>query len=171
MSARARTQVERSLIRASSTQPVRRPSRCTFLKLGRELLRLQLRKASSLRSIARFSNIYGLKSNDPGIRQPQCLAETYAVRVLDDRLPRLGGYSPAPKPCSVGLRKRAALTVANCCSLGTVERNRSAAAHIALMPPISFCSPFHLTTNFRATSTMSSPHPRDLCLPGALDLT
>jgi hypothetical protein len=125
--------------------------------------RFQLRTASSLRSMARFSGFCGLKPKEPRIRQTcVCPKRTPCRRSMTAPI-RLSVHNSVPKPYSVGLRRSEARTVASCSSSSCAGRPRSGTARSASIPPSS-SSPFHVYTLCRATptslATSAQPLPR-----------
>src|ERR1035437_4164269 len=134
-----------------------------FLRAG-QVLRFQLRTASSLRSMARFSGFWELKPSEPRIRQ-MCawLKRTACMRSMTTPT-RLRVHRSVPNPCSVGPCNSAARTLASCAWSSCAGRPRSGTARKASMPPSS-SNAFHVYTVWRATPTASatSAQPLPFC--------
>lgn len=114
------------------------------------MLRFQLRTASSLRSMARFSGFSALKPKAPRIGQ-MCawLKRTPCMRSMTAPT-HLRVHSSVPKPCSVGLCRTAFRTEVNCPASSLPGRPGSGTARNASMPPSSNRA-FHVYTVCRAT--------------------
>src|SRR5450759_998787 len=125
-----------------------------FLRAG-QVLRFQLRTATSLRSLARFSRFCALKPKAPKSRQI-CVWPNLTPYSLWITTPtRLSVQSSVPKPCSVGFCKMARRKPSSSDSSSRGGRPRDRAQRSASIPPSS-SNAFHVYTVCRATPTASA---------------
>src|SRR5882757_7724993 len=116
-----------------------------FLRAG-QVRRFQLRTASSLRSIARFSGFCGLNPREPRMRQTCVwLKRTPCMRSMTAPT-RLSVHNSVPNPCVVGLCRRVARIAASCSSSSWAGRPRSGTSRRASMPPSS-SNRFHVSVH------------------------
>ena len=110
--------------------------------------------------MARFSGFCGLNPRLPKMRHTLVWPNrTPCIRSIIAPT-RLSVHNSVPNPCSVGLCKRAARTLASCWASSWAGRPRSGTERNASIPPSSR-SRFHVYTVWRATPTASatSAHP------------
>src|SRR5471030_1421738 len=125
-----------------------------FLRAG-QILRFQLRTASSSRSMARFSGFCTLKPKAPRIRQicvwPNLTSYSRSISTPT----RLSVQSSVPKPCSVGFCRMARRKPSNWDSSSLAGRPLDGTLRNASIPPSS-SKAFHVYTVCRATPTSSA---------------
>src|ERR1700685_2679900 len=125
-----------------------------FLRAG-QVLRFQLRTASSSRSMARFSGFCTLKPKAPRIRQicvwPNLTSYSRSITTPT----RLSVQSSVPKPCSVGFCRMARRKPSSWDSSSLAGRPLDGTERSASIPPLS-SKAFHVYTVCRATPTTSA---------------
>src|SRR5215207_7404812 len=122
-----------------------------FLRAG-QVLRFQLRTASSSRSMARLSGFCTLKPKAPRSRQICVWPNWTPYRRSITTATRLSVQSSVPKPCSLGFCRMARRKPSSWDASSRAGRPRAGTERSAAIPPSS-SNPFHVYTVCRATPT------------------